>query len=188
MDVKQFWAIIDCARSKSEDWEEMIPPLVNELSKLDVSDIMLWAQIFSEYQRLSYKEKLWAAAYVINGGCSDDGFDYFRAWLTAQGQAVFEMALKDPDSLAEVEACEEDVEFEDMLSVACDAYFKKLQIKDRSYDRYYAELDKYPLPAEIKSEMIAGIEYAADIDANWDDDDEESLAKLVPKLCEAFDF
>ncbi|MFC9245678.1 DUF4240 domain-containing protein [Streptomyces sp. NPDC057136] len=45
---------------------------------------------------------LWAAAYVINGGCSDDGFDYFRGWLIAQGREVFERTAADPDALAEV--------------------------------------------------------------------------------------
>jgi len=25
------------------------------------------------------------AAYIINGGCSDDGFEYFRRWLVLQG-------------------------------------------------------------------------------------------------------
>ena len=27
----------------------------------------------------SYDWGLWGAAYVIDGGCSDDNFDYFRA-------------------------------------------------------------------------------------------------------------
>lgn len=38
----------------------------------------------------SYRNPLWAAAYVINGGCSDDGFDYFRGWLIVQGHEVYE--------------------------------------------------------------------------------------------------
>lgn len=40
------------------------------------------------------------AAYVINGGCSDDGFIDFRSWLIAQGKAVYDAALADPESLA----------------------------------------------------------------------------------------
>jgi hypothetical protein len=28
----------------------------------------------------------WGAAYLANGGCSDDGFDYFRGWLIGQGR------------------------------------------------------------------------------------------------------
>ncbi|WP_342210876.1 LysR family transcriptional regulator [Streptomyces sp. DH-12] len=47
-------------------------------------------------------EPLWAAAYVINGGCSDDGFDYFRGWLIAQGREVFERAVARPGALADL--------------------------------------------------------------------------------------
>ena len=41
---------------------------------------------------------------MINGGCSDDGFDYFRGWLLVQGREVFERAVADPDGLADVAA------------------------------------------------------------------------------------
>lgn len=187
MDTKQFWTIIDNARNKAGDWEEMIKPLVDALAACDAEDILKWQQVFSEYQRLSYKQKLWAAAYVINGGCSDDGFDYFRGWLTAQGKEVFMAALSDPDSLADVDSCEEDVEFEDMLSVASEAYFKKMGIK-RDYDLFYKELQKHPLTDAEKAEISAEINYADDIDADWDEDNEDSMKDWLPKLCEAFDW
>src|SRR5262245_53974222 len=43
---------------------------------------------------------LWGAAYLMNGGCSDDGFEYFRAWLMAQGRRTFEKAVEDADTKA----------------------------------------------------------------------------------------
>jgi hypothetical protein len=49
----------------------------------------------------SYLGSLWAAAYRINGDCSDDGFDYFRDWLITQGRDMFEAAVADPDALAD---------------------------------------------------------------------------------------
>jgi hypothetical protein len=49
----------------------------------------------------SYRWDLWGAAYLINGGCSDDGFDYFRGWLLSQGRAIWQATLADPDSLAD---------------------------------------------------------------------------------------
>lgn len=186
MNIDKFWALIDQARNQADGWEEMDAPLVDSLAALEMSDLMMWAQIFSEYQRLSYKNKLWAAAYIINGGCSDDGFDYFRAWLTAQGRQVFLEALADPDSLAEVSDCEGDVEYEDLLGVASHAYFKKIGLQGRDYDQYAKELDQYPLPEEVAADMRAEIEYASDIDVEWDED--EGLEELLPKLCEAFDW
>jgi hypothetical protein len=39
-------------------------------------------------QRLAdaYRWDLWGLAYQLNGGCSDDGFVYFRCWLLGQGR------------------------------------------------------------------------------------------------------
>ena len=183
MDVTRFWEIIDAAREKGEGWEEMYQPLVDSLTALEVPEIMLWKQIFDEYQQLSYKNKLWAAAYLINGGCSDDGFDYFRGWLTAQGKDVFLGALADPDSLADVDACEEDVEFEDMLGVAADAYFQKTGV-ECDYGLFYQEIDKFPLSEATKAAMLADIRYAEGIDAEWE---EEELETLLPRLWAAFE-
>ena len=53
------------------------------------------------YMDLAYQYGLWTAANVMErGGCSDDGFMDFRAWLVAQGKEVYLAALADPDSLA----------------------------------------------------------------------------------------
>ena len=186
MNIDKFWAVIDDARNEAENWEDMYDPLVDILSRLEMADLMRWKQIFDEYQHLSYKNKLWAAAYVINGGCSDDGFDYFRAWLTAQGREVFLNALNDPNSLADTDGCEGDVEFEEMLGVAAAAYFNKTNTQD--YEQFYDELENGPLPEELAAAMRSEINYAPDIDVEWDDDDEESLSGLLPKLCAAFDW
>jgi hypothetical protein len=71
--------------------------------------------------RDSYRWDLWGAAYVINQGCSDDGFDYFRGWLLVQGKDVWDEALRDPETLAEIHI-DGDVQCEDALYVASKAY------------------------------------------------------------------
>ncbi len=71
--------------------------------------------------RTSYRWDLWGAAFVINGGCSDDGFDYFRGWLMLQGRDVWEAALRDPESLADV-SFDGDAGCEDVLYAAGKAY------------------------------------------------------------------
>src|SRR5207245_1025185 len=45
---------------------------------------------------------LWSVLYEIDGGCSDDGFIDFRAWLVMQGQDVLETVLAAPDYLGEI--------------------------------------------------------------------------------------
>ena len=39
-------------------------------------------------QRLAeaYRWDIWAIAFIINGGCSDDGFEYFRGWLVRKAK------------------------------------------------------------------------------------------------------
>ena len=180
MKKQQFWAIIDEARKHAGGWEEMAEPLIDSLAGLEVPDIVKWEQIFREYQNLSYKKKLWAAAYVINGGCSDDGFDYFRAWLIAQGKDAFMAALEDPETLADDDACEG--EFEELLGVAYEAYFKKFDIED-DYDHFDEEMAKHPLSDKEKAEIAAEIKYADDMENDWDEDD---LKEWLPKLCEVF--
>src|ERR1700731_1618466 len=57
---------------------------------------------FRRYLNMAYTWDLWGAASVIHGGCSDDGFEYFRRWLVLRGRDVYEDALADPDSLAQL--------------------------------------------------------------------------------------
>jgi hypothetical protein len=87
---------------------------------MSLDEIVAFQELFWKMHSDSYTWALWGAAYLINGGCSDDGFDYFRGWLICQGRGVFESALRDPDSLASHSAPE--VEFEDALSLGLNAY------------------------------------------------------------------
>ncbi|MCL2363484.1 MAG: DUF4240 domain-containing protein [Defluviitaleaceae bacterium] len=181
MNSKKFWEIIGEARMQASGWEEMMEPLVSMLEQLEEAEIFHWQLIFEEYQHLSRKNKLWAAAYVINGGCSDDGFDYFRAWLTAQGKEICIKSLYDPESLATLDMVEY-AEFEDIMSAASTAYFKKLGISP-DYDRYYNEHSKYSLTDAQRDEIAIEIKYASDIDTDWK---ENNLKEWLPKLCEKY--
>ena len=186
MDIKIFWDIIDTARNENTEFDGMYESLVNRLAKLETSEIFLWDNIFSEYQELSYKRKLWAAAYVICGGCSDDWFDYFRAWLISRGKVIFLSALKDPETLCHVPAGD-DYFFEEMMYVAQDAYCKKT---GKEVDHFYEEEEKHFLPDEIKNGILSEIEYGQDIDTDIGllHENEDNLRKLLPKLSKAFGF
>jgi hypothetical protein len=94
------------------------------LTSQNEADIITFDTHFERFMALSYTRELWAAAYIINGGCSDDGFDYFRGWLIAQGENIFHNALRDPETLLHV-AEPGDSELEIMLSVAQDAYERR---------------------------------------------------------------
>ena len=65
-----------------------------------------------------------ALALLFTGGCSDDGFDYFRDWLVSEGRDIFNGALADPESLADLPPVE-DSELETMRYVADEVYEEK---------------------------------------------------------------
>jgi len=185
MTIDRFWEMIDRAREAAGDWEEMYETLVGLLTELDIPDLMHWQEVFSLYQILSCKNKLWAAAYLIRDGCSDDSFDYFRAWLTAHGKKVFLAALAEPESLASKDADfaayeDGDCTFERMLGAAADACSRKRGLSEPDHNAFYAELENHPLPNEIKAVMTAEIHYAENMDEDWE---EEDLETLLPNLC-----
>lgn len=117
----EFWSLIDTACA-GDDPCEHAQATQKAPSQRSAADIVEFERHMAELLASSYTNNLWGAAYWINGGCSDDGFDYFRGWLITQGRTVFDNALADPDSLADVPALEEDVECEDILYVARSAH------------------------------------------------------------------
>jgi hypothetical protein len=132
MDREQFWTLIEAAKSATGgDCGAQAGRLVAALAGRSVDDVLAWNRIRRELLAESYGWELWGAAYLINGGCSDDGFDYFRGWLLGQGRAIWQDTLADPDSLAAhpevrsrrpLEGWSDPLECEDMLYVAYDAY------------------------------------------------------------------
>ncbi|WP_203902295.1 DUF4240 domain-containing protein, partial [Virgisporangium aliadipatigenens] len=94
------------------------------LVELGPSAAVEFERVFDAVNGEAYRTDLWAAAYLMLGGCSDDVFDYFRGWLLAQGRAVWESAVAAPDSLADlgVDPDDDEIQCEDFLSVASDAY------------------------------------------------------------------
>jgi hypothetical protein len=124
VDESQFWAIIEAARNEAHgDVEYQATLVVAKLTALPVEEICAFQHVLDSVMDRAYDHDLWGAAYLLNGGCSDDGFDYFRGWLIAQGRAVYEDALREPQSLRHVTG--PGVSCEDFLYVALDAYEAK---------------------------------------------------------------
>ncbi|WP_439145547.1 DUF4240 domain-containing protein [Streptomyces virginiae] len=114
--------------SNPNDGEPVAREATSLLASRPVEEIVAAEQVLRDLMVDSYSNPLWAAAYLANGGCSDDGFDYFRGWLIAQGCEVFERVVADPDALAELPIVQAsaadgvDLEGEDMLGIAWNAH------------------------------------------------------------------
>ncbi|MEU5517804.1 DUF4240 domain-containing protein [Streptomyces griseoaurantiacus] len=91
-------------------------------------EIVAAQQVLWDLMAESCTLPLRAAAHLVSGGCSDDGFDYFRGWPIAQGREVFETMVAGPDALAgpplvQASAADGlDLEGEDVLGVAWTAH------------------------------------------------------------------
>lgn len=109
MDERRFWQLIEDAvrAAPGHDMDaadRQAAALEANLASLPGADINAFQRILDAKRNLAFRWDLWGAAYLMNGGCSDDCFDYFRGWLIGRGRKVFEAAIRDPDSLAEFAA------------------------------------------------------------------------------------
>ena len=119
-----FWALIEAARRNGADCDRQAATLGAQLGQLSPVQIVQFDEEMRARLVESYRWDLWGVAYLINGGASDDGFEYFRAWLIAQGRDYFAAALGDPERAADrAEAGE--AECEAILYVAAEAYETK---------------------------------------------------------------
>jgi hypothetical protein len=165
MDHDRFWALVDWSREQTHDCEEQVVLLTEALAAYDPEDIVEFGDLFWEREIEAYRADLWQVAAIINGVCSDDGFTYFRGWVIAQGRTFFEAVLEDPARAGDCipRGSNEYVECEAMLSVAGDAYMKRMR-KDMPFGR------RLHFPDKPKGE--------------WREDEE--LKKVYPDLWKRF--
>ena len=91
MTKDKFWEVIDNARAIAPalEGEPLRESLYKQLLTLSLDELVGFDCTWQEYRRIANSPQLVAAACIINGGTSDDRFDYFKNWLILQGQYVF---------------------------------------------------------------------------------------------------
>jgi hypothetical protein len=100
MDRSRVWAFIDDTRTVSDDCPARhAKSLSARLERLDPDEIVEFAEHWRELDVAAYRWELWAAAYLLNGGCDDVCFEHFRSYVIGLGEEVYTRALDDPDSL-----------------------------------------------------------------------------------------
>src|SRR5947207_15882792 len=97
MTLDEFWEHIQKSKRKDPDAHaELLEQRLAKLSAEDIVDFQYWWDVTTSE---AYHWDLWAAAYYVHGGCSDDMFIDFRAWLVLQGLDVFHSVVNDPNKL-----------------------------------------------------------------------------------------
>ncbi len=162
-----FWNIIDTSIKRSNDIDEQEEILISELEKMSIQEMLSFKLRVEDLANAIHTSEMWCAGYLMNGGCSDDGFDYFKNWVISRGKEVYYKAKENPDNLSDyyTEENEGEFEFESLDYVAVDAFENK------------TEEDLYDYMPERTFNR-------SDFEFNWDEDDEESMKRICPKLFE----
>jgi hypothetical protein len=92
-----FWELIDHGLGH-QSIGERLETLPDRLALFKPAEIRKFDQILRELDNAVYRTDIWALAYLLRGGCSDDSFDDFRGWLILQGRKVFETTSAEPDN------------------------------------------------------------------------------------------
>ncbi len=106
MPQDRFWQLISGSVTANEDGSVDASALRDALASLPTEEVVGFAHRLDACFSRSRTWALWGAAELIHDGAPDDTFDYFRSWLIGRGRAVFEAAMRDPDSLADVATSE----------------------------------------------------------------------------------
>lgn len=188
MDKNEFWELIQTSYQDA-DWvsDKQIELLVKKLAEYTQEEIIKFGKIYEIYAEESNVKKLWAAAYIMNNGCSEDCFKYFRGWLISRGKEPYLNGLMDPDSIADLDMPYEDDYYENqnMLYVSEDSFKKKLAA-DEDNDVYFSRMKDYELDSEEIENIVSEIAFSDDINADWDENNEESLRTLLPNVYDKF--
>ena len=124
MTPSTFWSLIAKSKADPDALQAVLRPLPEP-------DILAFDRIFREMVAAAYRNELWAVAYIMNGGCSDDGFEYFLAWLIGRGRKTYEAALLNPEAAATgVGPDDEPFENESLAYAAAAAYEEKTRKSD----------------------------------------------------------
>ncbi|SER05338.1 DUF4240 domain-containing protein [Actinokineospora terrae] len=176
-----FWQLIGRATEQPGDRDEQSEWLTEELTRLPVGEVVEFARRLAEVRRRADTWTMWAAAHLIEEGCSADGFCYFQLWLLTLGREVFERAVADPDSLAEVPG---------VLALA------GRPMREWS-DQDWPEWESLDFAAHEAHQEVTGVESglerlglpgaaATPVDAEWDIEDEDEVRARLPRLWSLF--
>lgn len=174
MDQTAFWSLIgETKREFGQNMGASLQHLTERLTALGLQQAMDFQDILRGYRTLANQYGLWCAAAVMRPDADEDEyFHSFRNWLIAQGQDVYLAALKNPDSLAEVEPygyCE----FEELDNAASSAVVKLA-------GRYTETSESSPANAELLLELKRDIVYGEGIGYPYE---WEEMAEYLPRLC-----
>ncbi|PAZ10506.1 hypothetical protein CLM62_40920 [Streptomyces sp. SA15] len=178
MDTEAFWRVLDAAKDSDKPLDVAV---ADHLAALPAEEILAFENRFSRLRDAVYRWDVWAAAYLIGGGCSDDRFSDFTAGLVALGREWYERAAACPDALAGHPAVrtaaasgDQDVIFdEDFNFVSSSAYERLTGDTDAFWEAWKAYTDARATTEEEDSEGMG---------ESFDFGDAQQMRRRLPQL------
>ena len=179
IDKNSFWKIIEYSKELSPKNKELqIDILIDILKEIETEKLVVFRKIREYYYKKSYTSNLWAIAYMLNNGCSDDGFDYYINWLISEGKQKYYDLQENPEKIVEKYNSRDEINgySEDFGLIETIAFEKKhsesidYQLDfDNIYNKFQSDLNIFEF---------------TEIEFNWKD--ENDLKQLFPKFYSKF--
>jgi len=169
LDEELYWTIVDKSLRLGYFQFEQQQSLIKQISKLSPKQMIGFRLRTDKLLYDIYTSEMWCAAYIMNGGCSDDSFEYFRNWVISRGKDIYYKAKENPDRLIEEVTDElEHYGFEDFWYVALTAF--RYSTGDDLYE--YIDYDNFTTSERNYPNFAF----------TWEEDDPESLKRICPML------
>ncbi|MFE0515002.1 DUF4240 domain-containing protein [Streptomyces sp. NPDC058964] len=183
MDTEAFWRVLDTAKDSDEPLEAAVAA---HLAARTAEEILAFEYRFAQLRHAVHRWDVWAAAYLIGGGCSDDRFSDFTAGLVTLGPHWYERVAASPDVLAEhpavraaAAAHDQDVVFtEDFNFVSCHAYAQLTGDEDSFWEAWEAYREEH---------ATGGADRDQGMGEPFDFDDAEEMRRRLPRLAALYD-
>lgn len=169
LDEDLYWSIIanSLNRTKNQDDQEQF--LIKEIGNLTPTQMIGFRLRTDKLLYDTYNSEMWCAGYIMNRGCSDDGFEYFRNWVISRGKETYYKAKENPDNLIdEVDSQLEMYDFEGFWYVSLAAFEQKTG--KNLYD--YIDDENF----KTKEGQYPQLEFT------WQEENPESMKKICPRL------
>jgi hypothetical protein len=173
MSTDEFWNLIDHVHSLSpDDMPAKCKNLETLLRARPLHDLVNFNRHFGRFYFNAYTWDLWAAAFIIGDGCSDDSFMDFRSTLVSMGKTIYTNALADPETLADTNIHPDWAHYEGYQYVA-----------SKLWRESHGEIKDFPPdPNEPDDQQKHPREPAGERFVEWE------LSKKFPRLTAKFDY
>jgi len=170
LDETIFWNIVDSSAKNTKNLDAQERFLVKEIEKLTPKQMIGFRLRTDKLLYDTYNSEMWCAGYIMNGGCSDDGFEYFRNWIISRGKDTYYKAKENSDTLiSEFVEGEEYYDFEGFWYVALTAFENKTgkELYDYIADDFKTNEGNYP-----------------NFEFTWKEEEPETMRAICPRLFE----